>query len=260
MREAVRRFYDLHGWKKDAASRRYLGEILHEDPDDRVQRYMESNERRYYRYFDGGGRLFLDAGSGSKPRVWMSRRFDKHVCADISIVGLQEARQQLGGLGLYVACDLAALPFKDKAFDGVLASHCLYHIDRHAQPAVLDELYRVAKPERNVITFYRAKYSLLPAAKALVKALLRLLTAFRFGPRPAPLYFHRHHYGKLVRRFPSVEVTCLRTLTRTETTLLRKLRLLNPAIAALSFLEKTFPRAMVWVGEYVTIRIQRPID
>jgi ubiquinone/menaquinone biosynthesis C-methylase UbiE len=264
-RDSVKRFYDTYGWQKSEDRERYLGEILHEDLDEVTQRYMDESELRYRAWLPGG-RLFLDAGCGAKPRVMFSRDFTRHVCVDVSLLGLQEARGKTGPKGLQVVADLAALPFRAQAFDGVLASHCLYHIDRDLQPAVLGELYRVARPGRNILVFYASNHnlvSLVHAGRRLLRGAARLLrrpgrrrNASGQSPSPA-LYYYTHNPAQLTRGFEAVDLTCLRTLTRVETELLRRWRLLPPMVALASFLERSFPHGMRYVGKYVTIRIQR---
>ncbi|MBK7496749.1 MAG: class I SAM-dependent methyltransferase [Candidatus Omnitrophica bacterium] len=154
-RDIIRHFYDNFGWKKDARSGRSLGELAHEDLDPRTQAYMDANEERYCSLFQQPGRYFLDAASGGEPRTRFSGSFQYHVCADISILGLSEAREVLGERGLYVIADLAALPFREGVFDGAIASHCLYHVDKAQQPAVVKEMARVTRSGKNILIFTR---------------------------------------------------------------------------------------------------------
>ncbi len=259
IRDSVKAFYDSYGWKTDAGSRRFLGEILHEDLSEAAQAYLHANEIRYQKHFAGGGRFFLDAGSGSEPRVEMSGNFQKHVCADISLRGLQGARERLRDRGLYVVADLAALPFQEGCFDSVLASHCLYHVDKDLQPTVLREFYRVIKDRKNIVVFYHSQYNLLFLLGRVAKGILGSSRRAAIKP-PPPLYFYGHNPLRLAREFAGAEVTCLRTLKRVETEILGKFHVLNVAIPICEFLEKTFPRAMVYIGEYAAIRIQKTVN
>ena len=84
----------------------------------------------------------MDAGCGGEPRPVLSESFDVHLCLDISIVGLRAAKDQLGESGAYILADRSRLPFKDRTFDGVLASHCLYRVEKDKQREVVRELYR----------------------------------------------------------------------------------------------------------------------
>ena len=57
-----------------------------------VQKYMDQNEMRHLKYFLKGGDYFLDAGCGAMPRIDFSKNYRKHVCVDISMTGLMEAK------------------------------------------------------------------------------------------------------------------------------------------------------------------------
>lgn len=243
--------------------------VLHACLDDAAQRYMIRNELRYRKYFGHGGRFFLDAGSGAKPRIEMSKGFDRHVCVDISLVGLAEARKEVGKRGLYVVADLAALPFKNESFEGSLASHCLYHIHKDSQPVVLRELYRVTKTDRDVIIFYifsPCKFILKSQelAKAVIKPIMTLLgfSLLESKERPIaknapPLYSYAHNPYALTREIKDTDITCLRVLSKQEMQVLVKLHLFKIAAVILSSLEESFPHAMLNFAKYITIRIQK---
>jgi hypothetical protein len=68
------------------------------------------------------------------------------VCVDISIVALQEARKRIGGHGLYVVADIANLPFKAQAFDGVVTLHTIHHLPEGEHLQAYRELYRLLAP------------------------------------------------------------------------------------------------------------------
>ena len=269
VREVLETFYDTYGWKVDPSTGQYLGQVLHEDLDPLAQRYMDKNELRYARYFWEGGRYFLDAGCGAEPRRALSRGFRRHVCADISMAGLTEARKEIGEAGYYIQADLIALPFAQGAFDGTLASHCLYHIDKDFQIGALEQLYRVTKPGKSVVVFYNSNYNLISVLDKVVKEigkigrrLVKLAGASEQKDHretsptaPPPLYFHGHNPYWLTRDFSKADVTCLRILTRLDTRLLRKLHLSKVILPLAEALEKAFPRALVLVGKYTAIGI-----
>ena len=278
--EIVKTFYDTYGWKRDEASGRLQGYVLHADVDETVESYGIRNEMRYRHHFKDGGGFFLDSGCGGSPRRYMSQDFSKHVCADISIAGLAEARSQLGEFGSYVLADLSALPFKDKSFGGTLASHCLYHVDKELQPVVLKELYRVTGAGKSILIFYSSRsnlVSLLHKVPALAVTLVRPWLA-RLGLQidmvppylkragkhegqamdtPPALYAYPYNPAILAKDLESAEITCLMTLTKFDTEALRKLRVLRLVLPIMSFLERRFPHAMIYVGKYTCIRISR---
>jgi len=264
IRESVRKFYDSYGWKVEKGRGEYQNEILYASPSDVAQK--RSGAARYFKYFENGGRFFLDAGCGAKPQVEMGQKFQRHVCADLSLVGIIEARKKLGDRGLYVVADLSNLPFKDQVFDGVVASYCLYQLEKDSQYSALKEFYRVIRAKKNVLVFYVSKYSLVFTAHRIAKALAkiwhslsRLLPKRKGSSSNAPpfLYFCVENPYRLSRDFPSVDITCSRTLTRVESLVLHKLGLLGLATRFFAFLEGKFPHAMLWVGSYAAIRIQK---
>jgi len=264
--QKVRKFYDTYGWKTGEGRGQYLNDLRYGQPN-ASQKDEKGCEARYWKYFDEGGRFFLDAGCGAKPVIQIGRKFQRHVCVDLSLTGLTEARQKLEGHGLYVVADLSALPFKDQVFDGVVASYCLYLIPKASQVPALNEFYRVIQLNKNILVFSVAKNSFISVTHRLAKSLLKILRA--------PLVLLRSFSGRnrsrsealpppeiqspfrLSKGFRSADITCLRTLTRVESHILRKLRLLEPALRLFSFLEQKFPRAMLLVGAYAAIRIQK---
>jgi ubiquinone/menaquinone biosynthesis C-methylase UbiE len=266
IRESVRKFYDTFGWRLEETSGEYQNDLLHADLLEISKEYDKSCEARYWEYFKDGGHFFLDAGCGGKPIKQLGQKFQRHVCTDISLTGLMEARQKLGDRGLFVVADLAALPFKDNLFDGVVASYCLYHLDKHSQLSAMKEFYRVIRTKKNILVFYVAKNSLIFAAHKLGKALVKIrgllsrLFSWRKGPSIATspvLYFYALSPFRLSKGFRSVDITCLRTLTRVESIFLHKVGLLGPATRLFSFLERTFPHLMLWVGSNAAIKIQK---
>jgi SAM-dependent methyltransferase len=86
---------------------------------------------------NGAGVLELGCGHGSfwsNQRDWIARNW-KLVLTDLSQGMLLEAQQRLRTLGdvKLLRADAQQIPFADKSFDAVLASHMLYHVpDRQA--------------------------------------------------------------------------------------------------------------------------------
>jgi ubiquinone/menaquinone biosynthesis C-methylase UbiE len=270
VRESVRKFYDNYGWIIEGGRGEYQNDLLNGDLSDVAKEYDKTCEARYWKYFEDGGRFFLDAGCGAKPIRQLGQKFQRHVCADISLVGLIEARRKLGDRGLYVVADLSALPFKNDVFDGVVASYCLYHLDKGSQLSALQEFYRVIQAKKNILVFYVAKNSLIFTVHRVAKTLINILRVLSrlspwhkqlsgdtCGDRFPPLYFCAQNPFRLTKGFRSVDITCLRTLTRWESLVFYKLRLLRPATRLFSFLEGKFPHAMLFVGSNAAIKIEK---
>jgi len=129
----LKNFYDSYGWQVDETTGLLKGLTYFQAMDPVATKYRYDHELRYKPVYGEGGKYFLDAGCGGEPRPALSENFDVHLCLDISVVGLRAAKDQLGESGAYILADLSRLPFKDCAFDGVLASHCLYHVAKDQQ-------------------------------------------------------------------------------------------------------------------------------
>jgi SAM-dependent methyltransferase len=150
--QQVRDFYDQIGWSQ-------VGDGLYqnaryEDLRPVAQEYIHKCHLRVNRYLDPSGDLLLDAGSG--PVQWpeyltYSEKYPYRVCADLSFTALKEARQRLGGKGLYVVMDIAHLPFGPDAFDGIVSLHTIHHLPAQDHKTAYAELVRVLKPGHRAV-------------------------------------------------------------------------------------------------------------
>jgi SAM-dependent methyltransferase len=150
--QQVREFYDQIGWSQ-------VGDGLYqnaryEDLRPVAQEYIHKCHLRVNRHLDPQGRFFLDAGSG--PVQWReyltySEHYAYRVCGDLSITALKEARQRLGDKGLYVVMDIAHLPFKADAFDGLVSMHTIHHLPAQDHKKAYAGLVRVLKPGRQAV-------------------------------------------------------------------------------------------------------------
>lgn len=190
VKREVREFYDQVGWQQ--VSDGTYQNAHYDDLRPVSQEYIHNCHLRVSRHLKPNGALLLDAGSGPiqyPEYLAYSRNYQHRVCADISIVALQEARKRIGPHGLYVVCDIANLPFKREAFDGVVSLHTLHHLpaDEHLQ--AYDELYRVLAPDRQAVVVNG--WASAPLAN-LMDAPLELRRALR--------RFRRQMRGNIVKR------------------------------------------------------------
>jgi SAM-dependent methyltransferase len=155
------------------------------------------------------GALVLDLGSGGGT-------VGSDVYPDVRIIRLDNERPKDTGDPGFVLADGARLPFRDHAFDAVIANHSLEHIDDLA--GVLHEIGRVLKaeaslyvsvPDASTLTdrLYRWMFhggghvnafcsadelenqialatGLKPVARRVLCSSLVFLARHRFGPRP----------------------------------------------------------------------------
>ncbi len=147
VKQQVRKFYDDIGWQQVGEG--VYQNARYEDLRPVAREYIHRCHLRVGRYLKPSGRYLLDAGSGPvqyPDYVTYSQGFSYRVCADISIVALQEARKRLGERGLYVVADVANLPFKDGAFESIVSLHTLHHLPPQDHARAYGELYRSLAP------------------------------------------------------------------------------------------------------------------
>ncbi len=152
IKQEVREFYDRVGWQKVAGG--VYQNTRYEDLRPVANEYIHRCHLRINRYLAQGGRLLLDAGSGPiqyPEYLTYSQTYSRRICLDISIVALREARQRIGEHGLFVVADVANLPFKAGAFDGIVSLHTLHHLPLEDQVQAYHDLYRVLAPGRTMV-------------------------------------------------------------------------------------------------------------
>jgi len=171
-KQQVREFYDQVGWSQ--AGEGLYQNARYEDLRPVSREYIHNCHMRVKRHLAPTGDILLDAGSG--PVQWpeyltYSEDYRYRLCADISITALKEARNRLGDRGLFVVADIANLPFKPDAFDGVVSMHTIHHLPIGEHRKAYTEIYRVLKPERRAVVvngWYR------PLVARLTRPLIQL--------------------------------------------------------------------------------------
>lgn len=152
IKQQVRQFYDQVGWQE--ISEGCYQNATYEDLRLVAHQYIQRCHRRVLRHLRPTGRYLLDAGSGPiqyPEYLEYSQGYQRRVCADISNVALQEARKRIGEQGLFVVADIANLPFKKNAFDGVVSLHTIHHLPLEEHLQAYLELYRVLAPASNAV-------------------------------------------------------------------------------------------------------------
>ena len=151
-KEDVRHFYDRVGWQLEDGE--HYQNAHYEDLRPVSQEYIHRCHLRVNRHLKPNGKFLLDAGSGPiqyPEYLTYSEHYQYRVCADISIVALKEARKRTGAKGLMVVADVANLPFKQDAFDGVVSLHTFHHLPLEDQARAYDETYRVLAPGASAV-------------------------------------------------------------------------------------------------------------
>lgn len=278
----VRRFYDSVGWRQ-------IGEGLYqnaryEDLRPVSRDYLHRCHTRVLRFLPRHGTYLLDAGSGPiqyPEYLAYSGGFRYRVCLDLSRRALLEARQRIGGHGLYVAGDVAQLPFRSAAFEGVVSLHTVHHLPLAEQEGAFRGFYRTLQPGGQAAVVYtwgagaplmRVCAPLVAAANGLLGLLRRLrrrretsaaLTA-EAGQLLSAHGTHTFHHGyrhlrRMLADLPSLQIRVWRTVS---TVFLRAL-IHRPLLGGLWLrmlyqLEERAPRLLGRIGQYPLIVFEKP--
>ena len=143
-KQKVREFYDEIGWSRESSG--YYQNARYEDLRPVSAEYIHKCHLRVTPYFASGGKYLLDVGCGPiqyKEYLTYSEKYEKRVCADISLTALKEARKRIGDKGFFVVCDAANLPFKSECMDGMVSLHTFHHLDLVDQKKAWQETWRV---------------------------------------------------------------------------------------------------------------------
>src|SRR4030043_1991820 len=181
----VREFYDHIGWQE--ASNGFYQNASYEDLRPVAHDYIHNCHLRVMRHLNPTGHLLLDAGSGpiQYPEYLVySKGYQHRVCADISIVALQEARKRIGHHGLFIVCDVANLPFKSNTFDGMVSLHTIHHLPPDEHIRAYQELYStLASLGKGVIVNGWDNPPLTIFMNFWISLVERLYTLFRAQPK-----------------------------------------------------------------------------
>lgn len=278
----VRQFYDSIGWQQ-------IGEGLYqnaryEDLRPVSREYLQRCHARVGRFLPSQGRFLLDAGSGpiQYPEYLLySAGFRYRVCLDLSRQALVEARQRIGGHGLFVIGDVADMPFREAAFEGVVSLHTVHHLPLAEHERAFRGFYRCLRPGGRSAVVYtwgqdsplmRLCQPLIQLASALIGGLRRLRRGRSGGARTAGeaevllaargTHSFRHNYGwirQTLGDLPGLEVRVWRTVS---TAFLRAL-IHRPLLGSLWLrllyrFEEWTPRLLGRLGQYPLIVFAKP--
>ncbi len=144
VKQQVMDFYNQVGWCEIGDG--VYQNATHEDLRPVSRDYIHRCHMRVNRHIKNAGKYLLDAGSGPiqyPEYLEYSKGYEYRVCADISMIALQEARKRIGDHGLFVVADVANLPFRTGSFDGVVSLHTIHHLPLQEQAAGYQEIYRM---------------------------------------------------------------------------------------------------------------------
>jgi SAM-dependent methyltransferase len=286
VKQSVKEFYDSVGW-------RGIGEGLYqnaryEDLRPVSREYIHRCHLRVSRHLPESGRFLLDAGSGPiqyPEYLEYSSGFRKRVCLDISILALKEARERIGEHGLFVVGDIANLPFRSDAFDGLVSLHTVHHLPAGEQQGSFREFERVLAPGSRAVVVYswgdrsllvrltrwpirwihwaiglynrlrrREVEPRLPSGDALDGESERLM-------RVAGTYTYRHGYAWVRERLvflPGLEIRVWRSMSTAMLRAFVRGRLGGRALLRFVYsVEERFPHLLGRIGQYPMILFRK---
>ena len=282
IKQKIGRFYNEVGWQMETNGLYQNAE--YEDLRLVSADYIARAHARVGEHLAPTGEYLLDAGSGPvqyDAYLKYSKGYKRRVCFDLSIVALQEARRKLGDKGFYVVGDIANLPFKTEAFDGIVSLHTIHHLPMEEKESCYLGLYRCLKPGRSMATVDGwSEYKLKQVWRRMENITFRLRKEYELKPTRSPKnvnsqgaasdkksgpagtfvkqssskWFKQTFKGILhfeIISWRSASVRFLRTVIGSNTRGHRALKLL-------SWLEDRFPHFFGENGQYPLIVISKP--
>ena len=158
----VKEFYDQIGWQVIEGG--HYQNARYEDLRPVSHQYIHRCHLRINQHLKTRGKYLLDAGSGPiqyPEYLTYSQGYRFRVCLDVSLVALIAARKRIGEHGLFMVADVAKLPFKSVAFDGIVSLHALHHLPIKQQKKAFQEFYRVLTNHSSAVVVNGWHYSAL---------------------------------------------------------------------------------------------------
>ena len=153
IKQEIGRFYNEVGWQMEQDGN--FQNAQYEDLRPVSAEYIARAHARVARHLPKSGRYLLDAGSGPvqyDAYLQYSEGYERRVCLDLSFVALKQAKTKLGARGWCVVADIAHLPFKPEAFDGIVSLHTIHHLPADEKPGCYLGLYERLTPGGSMVT------------------------------------------------------------------------------------------------------------
>ncbi|HOE34383.1 MAG: class I SAM-dependent methyltransferase [Chloroflexi bacterium] len=153
IKQEIGRFYNEVGWQVEEDGN--FQNAQYEDLRPVSAEYIARAHARVARHLPKSGRFLLDAGSGPvqyDAYLQYSAGYEKRVCLDLSFVALKQAKARLGGHAWCVVADIANLPFRPEAFDGIVSLHTIHHLPAEEKPGCYLGLYERLTPGGAMVT------------------------------------------------------------------------------------------------------------
>ena len=281
----VRSFYEHFGWSRDAAGV-YKDVALFVDRRKVVEWYYVRTNRRVQRYIRRPRAASSWMPARARSRILNTSSNPRATIAASVRISRSKHSSRLARNSVTAGCTCKRisprLPFKDGAFDAVVAAHILYHVPAPEQAKAVEELHRTTAQDGGCVILYTRKYPLLARLRGLLRAERWCATIPGFyrlhewwksrrpetkdtGSKPAierpPLYAHAYPYHWFEKSFPRSWSLQVRAWRAMGTTFSRRFVPDNPLggllVRIIYCLEDIFPRLLLRIGRYPMIIIQK---
>lgn len=221
---------------------------------------------RVSKYLKPNGKYILDVASGPvqfPEYLSYSKDYDFRICADISLSALKEAKIKLGGKGIYILANITELSIRNNSVDAAISLHTIYHVPRNEQKTSFEEVYRVLKPGSTAVVVYswgnRSCLMKVMIPYRVIRKIGKIImskgreTNATDRAQMLNLYFYAHPYKWFKKQQWSFDfdVVVWRSVNIDFQKLFIHERLIGKSIlAALYWLEETFPHIMGRLGQY----------
>jgi SAM-dependent methyltransferase len=286
IKNQVREFYNSVGWKQIGDG--VYQNARYEDLRPVSREYIHRCHLRVGRFLPEDGDYILDGGSGPiqyPEYLTYSKGFNYRVCLDISSLALKEARERIGERGLYVVGDIARLPFRKEAFDGIVSLHTIHHLPADEHKMAFVGLLEVMKPNASAVIVYTwGEFSPLMRlfstpihwAERLIKKVTQRRTSASDETEPTDMdvsqaaelitkpgtFTTKHDYTWVKRNLkslPGLEIRVWRTVSsKFLRAFVHRKTLGNLWLRILFTLEEIAPRFFGRIGQYPLILFRKP--
>ncbi|MEM6261025.1 MAG: methyltransferase domain-containing protein [Bacteroidota bacterium] len=260
-KKSVQTFYEEGGWEADGDH--FLDAALYEDLRPVAEPYIRKCHMKVRQFIPPSGKYLLDVASGPiqyDEYLIYSQNYEKRICGDISVAALKAAQKRLPpGKGIFVLCDITALPFQSDSIDTALSLHTIYHVPAQQQTKAIQELHRVVSVGGRVLIVYNWN------RRKLLKPLARAVRGVYHALKPAakrkfeevtesdPGLYHKNFSYQYFKQSLGIDfkVVNWRTFSVPVQKLLIRPKLGGKALLSLFYqLEISFPELWGRIGNY----------
>lgn len=191
----VRDFYDEFGWREASGGGSGEDRLFRTFPPGYAA-YAVRSEARLADFFGNrsGGLLIVGCGDFPESHRAIADRFDAVTLMDISRRALDVTREKCRRKAALRCESIVHTQEPDEAYDAVLCSHVLFHIDAGEQERAVRQMIRLLRPGGRIVVIYCNPWSAFALPGELARGLKQALGRGRsLSPSGTPqLYYHAY--------------------------------------------------------------------